>query len=529
MVALLLSACSLTSAAAPGVDAVTLAATLPALRAVTLSSPVPMIAQVLPTPAPTTTPPPVPMPDVYAACGTDPHALTQHNVIASMDYASRQIGVRHTLTTVNHDSAPLTDFVLNVAAAGGGDESFTLHGLLRLDGDSARELAFVSQTERRLYMELDTPVPPGCPLKLELAYTVQVPQIAGGVGAFDGYFGYSPRQVNLGHWLASVAPRLNGQWVTRQAMFVGEQDVVAQADWALRFTLNNAPDDLVLAAPGIVTQAAPGQWQITHAAARDLTLSLCTGCQVLSLMAETGTTVEVYSFDDAQQITGSGLVDGARHALNMAMRALEHYSAQFGPYPYERLLVIQGDFPDGMEFSGLIFVSTAWFREYNGDPAAYLTLITVHEVAHQWWYLRVGNDPALAPWLDEALATYSEYLYLETYYPELAEWWWAFRVDSHAPTGFVDSSVYEFDSIRAYINAVYLRGVEMLHYLRADLGDTEFMGLLRAYAESGEGRIAAPADFWGLLSPQQLNATRVTRELYFRDEENLAPESRLSP
>src|SRR5690606_6507172 len=103
----------------------------------------------------------------------------------------------------------------------------------------------------------------------------------------------------------------------------------------------------------------------------------------------------------------------------------------FGVYPHERMLVVQGDFPDGMEFSGLVFVSTDWFKSFKGETGSYLTLITIHEVAHQWWYMRVGNDPALSPWLDEALATYSEYLFMEEYYPSLKEWWWQFRVDAY--------------------------------------------------------------------------------------------------
>src|SRR5690606_16503225 len=146
-------------------------------------------------------------------------------------------------------------------------------------------------------------------------------------------------------------------------------------------------------------------------------------------------------------------------------RALSTYSDLFGAYPRERFVVIQGDFPDGMEFSDLVFVSGDWFASYAGEPKSYLTLITVHEVAHQWWYSRVGNDQAMMPWLDEALATYSEYIFYEEYYPELKDWWWDFRVNTWIPGDFdrhpVSSTVYDFASIREYVNAVYLRGARM--------------------------------------------------------------------
>ena len=35
----------------------------------------------------------------------------------------------------------------------------------------------------------------------------------------------------------------------------------------------------------------------------------------------------------------------------------------------------------------------------------------VHETAHQWWYSLVGNDQTRWPFLDEALAGFSEYVY----------------------------------------------------------------------------------------------------------------------
>jgi aminopeptidase N len=154
------------------------------------------------------------------------------------------------------------------------------------------------------------------------------------------------------------------------------------------------------------------------------------------------------------------------------------------------MVVVQGDFPDGMEFSGLVFVSSDWFHRYEGTPTDYLTVITVHEVAHQWWYARVGNDAAMCPWMDEALATYSEYIFIEEYYPDLKDWWWQWRVERYSPIGNVDSSVYDFVTIREYINAVYLRGAKMLHQLRQDIGTQAFFDLLRNYAASETGRIA---------------------------------------
>jgi aminopeptidase N len=237
--------------------------------------------------------------------------------------------------------------------------------------------------------------------------------------------------------------------------------------------------------------------------------------------ASNGVLVELYAFDDAITLTENGTADGAGHALLVTMRSLAMYDDLFGAYPYDRFVVVEGDFADGMEFSSMVFVGRDWFRSFTGDPASYLTIITVHEVAHQWWYARVGNDQALTPWLDEALATYSEYIFFEEYYPELRDWWWSFRVDTFLGNDYaglrVDTPVYTFTSIRQYINAVYLRGARMLHQLRGEMGTDPFFDWLRRYAETGAGRVTSAETFWSLLTPEQLEQTYEIREAYLLD------------
>jgi len=225
----------------------------------------------------------------------------------------------------------------------------------------------------------------------------------------------------------------------------------------------------------------------------------------------------MYAFPDAVQSVNGVLVDGAQHALAEGVRAFEQFESLFGRYPHQRLLIVQGDFPDGMEFSGLVFVSTTWFYSFAGGVRNYLTIITVHEVAHQWWYVQVGNNAALVPWLDEALSTYSEYIYYEEFYPDERNWWWSARVGYYNPQGLVDSTVYEFTTVREYINAVYLRGVQMLHRLREDIGTDAFFELLAEYADRANGRIATSETFWELLSPEQWQLTAQTREQFLRD------------
>ena len=438
-------------------------------------------------------------------CQTDgEYPRTRHIVVADIHYPSHSVGVLQRVFFTNYTGTELASLVFNV-------EPNRLAGAFHLNaiesGQSGLTYAFNRQ---RLEVTLPETLHPGCEVVVTLSYRLEVPAVGEGASASRGFFGYTERQFNLGHWLASVAVFAAEEWITRDASAIGEQDVLERADWEVAVNLIDPPPNLTIAAPGFVSQINGNTWRYAHENSRDFSMSLSDKFLMLSAEPAPGVMVELYTFPNAHKN------NAADHALAMATRSLLMFSDLFGDYPYDRLLIVQGDFPDGMELSGLVFVGNRWFQQYTGDPASYLTLITVHEISHQWWYARVGNDSALTPWLDEALATYSEYIFLEEYYPDLKDWWWLFRVDQYTPTGSVDSTVYQFGYVRDYINAVYLRGARMMHQLREDLGREAFFQFLADYAEAGTGKIATPELFWSLLSPGQLEQTQPTRDEYFQ-------------
>jgi len=123
-----------------------------------------------------------------------------------------------------------------------------------------------------------------------------------------------------------------------------------------------------------------------------------------------------------------------------------------------------------------------YFAAYPNSPQSYLTALSAHETAHQWWYGLVGNDPALEPWLDEAFSTYSEVFYYEKFEPDLVRWWWNYRVDRFDPSGAVNSTIYASDGFRPYVNSVYLNGARFLQEVRDSIGEDAFLALLQDIA-----------------------------------------------
>jgi Peptidase family M1 domain len=504
--ALCLSACTAAYAQTPT------AVPMPTQTRIIQSTPVPTLERrvqsidVTQTTAPTLQPTP--------SCFVAANPRTAHIVRADIDYAGHGASVRQQTTFTNTGSAALDEIVFDI-------ETNRVPDILRImDAVVDGQAVAYALDGRRFSIALAQPLAIGCSLRIELAFDLAIPPIAQGLEGYRGYFGYSPRQLNLGHWLPIVAYRVGNEWIIHEPLGIGEQTVAEVADWDITLRVNGAGEQLKIAAPGEMTRPQPNEWRFIHSASREFTASLSESFQLSTAQSTNGVVVELYTFPDTPVQTENGIVDGAPHALEVATAALSMYSDLFGAYPSRRFVIVQGDFPDGMEFSGIVFVSTSWFRSWVGTPQSYLTLIAVHEVAHQWWYARIGNDQALTPWLDEALATYSELIFYEEYYPDLREWWWQFRVYSYVPDGFVadravDSVVYQFDSIRQYINAVYLRGARMLGELRQDVGNEAFFAWLRAYAEAGDGRVINSDIFWAQLTPSQVQLTAETRARYF--------------
>jgi aminopeptidase N len=195
----------------------------------------------------------------------------------------------------------------------------------------------------------------------------------------------------------------------------------------------------------------------------------------------------------------SGHEAAGEKVLYVAKQAVAIYEAKFAPYPYQTLSVVELNYNDGQEYDGLAFLADSFYGQYDGGAQNNLTAIGVHEIAHNWWFGLVGSDQALEPWLDEAMALYSEHIFYEFNYPYLVDWWWQFRVNYFGPAGWVDTTIYNGGTFRAYTNAVYLNGGTFIDDIRVRIGDEDFFRFLKAYAGQMSHRRATATDFFNIL------------------------------
>jgi len=121
-----------------------------------------------------------------------------------------------------------------------------------------------------------------------------------------------------------------------------------------------------------------------------------------------------------------------------------------------------------------------------------LDVVVPHEVAHQWWYAQVGSDQHESPWLDEAIATYSEWLFAgdaETRFPNTA-----------IPAAPLNSPVSAFPDLASYQQTTYVYGAQLYRDLARDIGEETLIRGLRSYAQEHRFGTATDEDLVSSLS-----------------------------
>jgi hypothetical protein len=420
---------------------------------------------------------------------------TQYDLDAVLDYFAHSLTISETIGYVNSavEAIPVLSLVVEANRWPG---SFALLSISWADGSINEGYDL---QDAKLNIPLLRPLRPGEKLGLKLAYHLDLPEIPPPSDvARPVPYGYSGKQTNIVDWYPYVPPCVPGTgWLVHPKWGFGEHQVFDTADFDVKLSLVEPVPDLVVAASA-PAESNGGSYHYHLESARSFAISASTD-YVLKTATVGDVTINSYFFTYDQK--------AGEQVLRDTTAALELYSRLFLPYPHASLSVVEADFLDGMEYDGLFFLSRGFYNLYDGTPQGYLTFIAAHETAHQWFYGIVGNDQALEPWLDEAMCTYMEHIFYENVYADYAtttgesivDWWWYYRVNFYNPTGWVDSSIYDFNLFRPYRDAIYLNGAKFLQDLRTVIGDEAFFAFLKDYTSHEAGQIATADEFFAVL------------------------------
>ena len=427
---------------------------------------------------------------------------TSYEINVYLDYPEHSLEVKQRIEYTNATSQTLPNLMLNVHP-NHSRGTFEL-GEIRLDMDDEVIQPEVYPLDVTLRVELPRPLEPNEHVTLMLDYSLDLPKIKPDEEFSGGGFGYSQRSVSLGNWYPVMAPyREDKGWYGLNYFPVGDPYVTEVADYSVTITTT---EGVIVAGTGTETQTG-NRWHYEAKQSRSFAFAASDKYEVASRQID-GMTVYSYYFPN------NG--DSGEVVLETAAQAMELFTELYGPYPFTDYRVAETEFAGGMEFAGVTFLGSTFYDEYDGTTQSPLIPLTAHEAAHQWFYGLVGNDQLTEPWLDEAPAEYSAFLYYERYLPDDTDWWWFYAVDQWAPTGKIDNLIYVFRDNREYIDAVYRRGAQFMRDLRETMGDPAFFGFLQDYTRINAYQLATSRDFFTLVREYTTADLVPLQEEYFR-------------
>lgn len=463
-------------------------------------------SQAMPVPMPTQSA--VSNPDVLAACDTGLQARAMRDGFVP-DWTSLGVNACYQLTLdllpdeaaytgtarvtfANPTGVALPDLVFRIYpnAAAIYDGALEIHAA-RVDGAPVTFESMLSdRTAVRLL--LSRPLPAGAIAVVELTFEGSLPINFGTKGAY-GIFNYSSAGplIVMANWFPILAVWRNGEWSAAAVQAEGDAVVSETALYRVQI-------------------GAPEAWQVVATGAR-IDESRQAGRSILSFASGPARDFAVAAspvFEALESSVGGvrvahwGLPDGESgwdNALDVARGSVEVFNERFGGYPYAELDVIAAPLQraSGVEYPGFILIGAGL---YTGEAAETVLPVTVaHEVAHQWWYGVVGNDVLLFPWQDEALTSYSSFLYLETFAPGLYRGVLGFyrqRVGDYLESNDDEPIAQPLSAFRnrgeAYGAIVYSKGALFFDALREEIGDEAFFSALQAYYEQNQYTLAPP-------------------------------------
>lgn len=448
---------------------------------------------------------PAPNPPPIAQMGDLPH----YDLSVDLDYANHTVQVDEAVSIINNSSFAWDEVVFNVSTAYWQD-IFNLENVSVFLDEAEQEVVPVLNNTM-LHVPLPHPLLPQESVIINIAYTLSLPELNPYGWGPTGNAGWAYNVTQMGDWYPALVPydAEAGAWKTWEYTAVGDPVRNDLADFDL--TIYTAPD-IHIAAPGYVgTEDNGRQYHISQARAFAFLVS---PNYVVHETVSHGVPIKFYAF--------SSHSDANQAVLDSIVKSIALFSDFYGPYPYDEFVMAENGFLTAMEYSGMVSLSSFAFDTYTNTESLLVSL-SAHEVAHQWWYGAVGNDQIYEPWLDESLCMFSELLFYEKYYPQSIDWWWRFRVNQWNPVGYVDVSIYDYDSSPTFIHDMYGMASYFMYDLREIMGEAAFQQFIQAYYRQYTHQIATAEDFFALAQLYSDADLTPLIEVYFKEPTAVNP------
>ncbi len=242
-----------------------------------------------------------------------------------------------------------------------------------------------------------------------------------------------PRNINfrckgvmlLGTAYPVLAVQDGEQWMRKLEPSVGDVVFNEVADYHVKIAA--APDVAIFTSAAESHSNAAGERTFSAESLRDF--AIVAGRTLRSEQRQIGDTTIRSVFVPEHATVG-------RRVLGMAENAVKTFTDKFGALPLKTITITEAPLVAGLgsaEFSGFEVIAAAYYIDFDSPAVRALPEIireqrpsveeslewsVAHLIAHQWWGVAVGSDPARTPVLDEGLSSWSALLYFQEMYGE---------------------------------------------------------------------------------------------------------------
>ena len=357
-------------------------------------------------------------------------------------------------------------------------------------------------------LPLAQPVQPGQTIQIAMRFTDQLPEVFARTG-YKGDFNM------VGQWFPKIGVRVGPPGAERWECEPLTVNTEFFADFGTYDVSLTVPDTEVVAATGVLVAAAesPGGMRTLRYHAEDVHDFAWMADPYMSVFSGQAKlddgTVEVRVYARPEQ------AEFARRHLQAAIGAIQRFSADFVPYPWPLLTVIDPPLDaaagaGGMEYPTL--VTTAGDTVFARPGLRLPEYVTVHEVGHNWFQGMLASDEANEAWLDEGVDEWADARVMDDLYGARTsgvDWMgWQAEIAAlrRAATGSppdptpIATAAYDFVDPGAYAEASYDGTMRAFETLEGLVGTTALWNAMRTYAKTWAFRHPTGADLFASLN-----------------------------
>lgn len=200
----------------------------------------------------------------------------------------------------------------------------------------------------------------------------------------------------LAQFYPMVATYINHKWNKEEYRLKGETYHTAFSDFKVSYDIPNEFTFASTSESDKYPSKSKGTFEVKNV--KDIFIAILKKPMVIEKKAG-NINIRVFGMEENKNLN--------KKISETASEALNYFQKKIGPYSFKQIDIILNAM--GMEYPGIITAGSIYnLGAVNPNS---LNRMVVHEIAHQWFYSVISNDPYNDAWLDEGFADFATSLF----------------------------------------------------------------------------------------------------------------------